>query len=65
MKSSIYIYFIVLTRKTNHGRNYELAEEFDNRPLVVATLDGTLAALDKHTGVVKWRIKDRKLYTLF
>ncbi|XP_019770362.2 serine/threonine-protein kinase/endoribonuclease IRE1 [Dendroctonus ponderosae] len=49
------------TSQTNHGRNYELAEEFDTRPLVVATLDGTLAALDKHTGVVKWRIKDHPI----
>ncbi|KAL1497233.1 hypothetical protein ABEB36_008228 [Hypothenemus hampei] len=40
---------------------YELAEEHEDRLLVVATLDGTLTALDKRTGVTKWKIKDQPI----
>ncbi|KAF7265858.1 hypothetical protein GWI33_020928 [Rhynchophorus ferrugineus] len=41
--------------------NTELAKEFDERILVFATLDGTFAALDKYTGNILWKIKDKPI----
>lgn len=43
------------------GLNTELAKESDERLLVYATLDGTFAALDKQTGKVLWKIKDKPI----
>ncbi|XP_066254713.1 serine/threonine-protein kinase/endoribonuclease IRE1-like [Euwallacea similis] len=40
---------------------YELSEECDDRILVIATLDGTLVAVDKHNGDIKWKIKDQPI----
>ncbi|XP_060523248.1 serine/threonine-protein kinase/endoribonuclease IRE1 [Cylas formicarius] len=37
----------------------ELAKEIDDRLLIFTTLDGTLAAVEKYSGEIKWKIKNK------
>ncbi|CAG9763228.1 unnamed protein product [Ceutorhynchus assimilis] len=42
-------------------QKFELAQEQDNRLLLLATLDGSLIAVDKYDGAIKWKIKDKPI----
>ncbi|XP_050310962.1 serine/threonine-protein kinase/endoribonuclease IRE1-like isoform X2 [Anthonomus grandis grandis] len=53
---------VVYNDESKQGeQKFELAEEQDSRPLVIATLDGTLTSLDKHSGKIQWKIKDHPI----
>lgn len=65
------ILFLINTQYTNAQTKESTTESndvtitlLDQPVLLVSTLDGTLYALEKHTGKIKWKIKEEPLVKL-
>lgn len=68
----VYILFIIIKSlfyeinfQKNVNEGTALATEPDNRLLLFSTIEGNLVAIEQQTGIVKWKLKDRKLFVIF